>query len=547
MRIRMLGPLRVDDDQRSMVITAGQRRTVLTMLALHAGQVVRTERLIDELWADCVPPSAMRTVQGYVFRLRRVLGPGVLQTRRHGYELALPAESVDALMFEQQLERGRRELAQHEWDAAIRTLTRALALWRGPALANVPAGTALNAAAARLNEARLQALEDRLEALRRRARGSAIVHCGPTPAQLPPDIAGFAGREAELGRLDTLTWHGSPDIVTVAGAAGIGKTALAVHWAHRRRDSFADGQLFVNLRGHAAGPPVQPLDALARFLRAMGLPDHDIPDRVDDAAGLYRGLLAKRRCLVLLDNAGDAGQVRPLLPGGGESLVLVTSRDSLIGQAAGPDPATLCLDVLTCADAGLLLSATLGENRLRTEPGAGSELAALCDHLPLPLRIAAADLAARPWASIGQLAMRLRLRRIATSYDRHDALAAVRPMLDLSYRALSEPDRLLFRWLGLPATQDFSVSSAAALAGTDELAAAEILHRLAAARLVDEQGDGRYAMHDLVRAYAAERLATTQTAAEQATAIGRLHSFYLARVDYATKLIYPRATADVSR
>ena len=169
-----------------------------------------------------------------------------------------------------------------------------------------------------------------------RKRGVSV-RCGQTPAQLPPEVAGFAGREADLQRLDTLAQQGPrPTIVisAVGGAAGIGKTALAVHWAHRQRERFPDGQLFVNLRGWASGPPVQPLDALARFLRAMGLNDHEIPPQLDEAARRYRSLLADRRCLVVLDNAADAAQVRPLLPTGPGNLVLVTSRDDLSGLVA---------------------------------------------------------------------------------------------------------------------------------------------------------------------------------------------------------------------
>ena len=200
----------------------------------------------------------------------------------------------------------------------------------------------------------------------------------------------------------------------------------------------------------------------------------------------------------------------------------------------------MSLDTLTPADAQLLLSRVLDRARLQAEPQAASELAALCGYLPLPMRIIAADLAARPSAGIGYLTARLRQERLATPELPHDGMAGVRAALDLSYRALPEQARRLFRWLGLPATQDFSVPASAALAGIDEPSAAAILRRLAAASLVDEQHGGRYAMHDLVRAYAAERLTVTQTAAEKSTAIWRLHGFYLARVDTAAKLIHPR-------
>jgi hypothetical protein len=527
MRFRVLGPLRVDGAGSLPVIRAGQQRTVLALLALEAGRVLSTCRLIDELWGARVPPSAVRTVQGYVFRLRRVLGPGVLQTRRQGYELTVPPESVDANLFDQLLAQGALELAQGSWDGAIQALTRALALWRGPALTDVPAGKTLTEAARRLTKARAQAIEDRLVALGklvRQAPASITIHYGQSLAMLPADVTGFAGREADLHRLDTLAQHDPRiPVIAISAAAGTGKTALAVHWAHRHRARFGDGQLFINLRGRASGPPVQPLDALAKFLRAMGLRDRQIPMQVDEAAELYREMLADRRCLVVLDNVADDAQLQPLLPGGSGNLVLVTSRDTLIG------PVTMNLQALTPADAELLLLRVLDKARLLAEPRAVSELAALCGYLPLPLRIAAAELAAQPWAGVGDLTALLRRDR-----------SAMRAVFDVAYRALPEPARRLFRWLGLPAIQDFSVPATAALAGIDEPSTAAILHRLAAAGLVDGQPDGGYAMHDLVRSYAAEKLTATQTAAEKVAAIWRLHSFYLARAETTTNLIYPR-------
>jgi hypothetical protein len=213
------------------------------------------------------------------------------------------------------------------------------------------------------------------------------------PAQLPADVSAFAGRTGELARLDRVLASGPAGgtvlISAIAGTAGVGKTALAVHWAHRVRNRFPDGQLHVNLRGYAPTEPMRPLDALAQFLRALGVPAEAIPTDVDQAAAMYRSALAGKRALVLLDNAASADQVRPLLPGDDASLVVVTSRDQLDQLGAG----RLTLDVLAPDEARDLLVRVLGERRVRAEPEAADELAKLCGYLPLALRIASANLA----------------------------------------------------------------------------------------------------------------------------------------------------------
>jgi len=217
----------------------------------------------------------------------------------------------------------------------------------------------------------------------------------PVPAQLPAAVSAFTGRAGELGRLGALlagTDTASSAVVVVAGAAGVGKTALAVHWAHAVRDRFTDGQLYVDLRGHSSTVPMTPSEALAGFLTALGVPSERVPADVNQAAGLYRTMLADRRMVVVLDNACAAEQVRPLLPGSPGSVVVVTGRHGLGGLVARDGAGHIALDVLTPADAVALLRRVLGRRRVDAEPEAARELATLCGFLPLALRTAAADL-----------------------------------------------------------------------------------------------------------------------------------------------------------
>jgi hypothetical protein len=267
------------------------------------------------------------------------------------------------------------------------------------------------------------------------------------PAQLPAGVPGFTGREYHLQRLDALLPggggpHPALTIATISGVPGVGKTALAVHWARRVRDRFPDGQLYLNLRGYAAGRPLRPVDALATFLAALGVPATEVPDEVDAAAALYRSVLADQRVLVLLDNAGHADQVRPLLPGGRGCLV-VTSRARLAGLAALDGAVPLRLDLLTPAESLRLLTRLLGADRMRAEPEASAELADLCGHLPLALCIAAASLCTHPGRSVADYAVRLRGDRLTALAVEDDPQAGVLAAFDLSRGAHPAPARRL--------------------------------------------------------------------------------------------------------
>ena len=367
---------------------------------------------------------------------------------------------------------------------------------------------------------------------------------GVIPRQLPADASGFVGRARHLDWLDAqLDVHRATTAVVIsviAGTAGVGKTALAVRWARRVVDRFPDGQLCVNLRGYATAAPVSSIQALSLMLSGLGVEADRIPVEVEAAATLYRSLLAGRRLLVLLDNARDAEQVRPLLPGSPGCLVVVTSRDRLPGLVASHGARPLPLDMLSPAESVALLAWIVGGDRVSAEAEAAAEVAALCAHLPLALRIAAANLADEPDRPIAGYAAALRSGdRLAALEIEGDPQATVGAAFDHSYAALDEPARRLFRVLGLVPGPDFDAPAAAALAGTTVEQGARLLARLARAHLLDGRGAGRYAFHDLLRRYAHDRCCRHEGAADREAAIGRLFIHYLRGVDAAARLLYP--------
>ena len=364
------------------------------------------------------------------------------------------------------------------------------------------------------------------------------------PSLLPPAVAGFTGRADQFAELDAAAEHTDPPaavvISAIAGTAGVGKTALAVQWAHRARADFPDGQLYVNLRGYDPGRPLPPEQALFQFLRAIGVPAQDVPLDQAEATGLFRTLLADRRMLILLDNAADAEQVRPLLPGGSGCLVLVTSRDRLDGLVAIDGAQRVTLDVLTEDEALALLGRMIGAKRVAAEPGAAVELVHTCACLPLALRITGAHLGNHSGRGIAEHLAELRAGDLLTGLqidgDQH---TAVRAAFDLSYRGLAADAQRLFRLLGLLSGQDTTADSAAVLADHTPAHAARLLDRLAAVHLVDQHAPGRYTLHDLLRRYAAERAEHEEDKTERAAAIQRLAEHYLRSADAAADLLYP--------
>jgi DNA-binding SARP family transcriptional activator len=364
----------------------------------------------------------------------------------------------------------------------------------------------------------------------------------PVPAQLPADIAHFTGRAAQLDALTALAQNaGSAVVITaIGGTAGIGKTALAVHWAHRHAPSFPDGQLYVNLRGFdPAGIPLEAEAAVRGFLHALGVPPARIPADPGAQAALYRSLLAGQRMLIVLDNARDPAQVRPLLPGSPGSLALVTSRSQLTGLAAADGARSLTLDLLTPREARDLLARRLGADRVTAEPGAAEELAGLCARLPLALNITAARAAARPAFPLAVFAAQLRQARDRlTALDAGDETADVRAVFSWSYRALSPAAARTFRLLGIHPGPDATAPATASLTAVSREQASAALNELASAHLLSEHAPGRYAFHDLLRAYAVEQARTHDTDEERHEALCRALDHYLHTAYAADRLLH---------
>ena len=363
------------------------------------------------------------------------------------------------------------------------------------------------------------------------------------PRQLPAVVGCFTGRDGELAALTGLLGPGgggvAPALVisVIGGTAGVGKTALAVQWAHLVAGRFPDGQLYVNLRGYDRDQPMTATDALAGFLRALGVPGQDIPDEIEERARLYRSRLAGRRMLVLLDNARDGDQVRPLLPGYPGCVVVVTSRDVLAGLVAADGARRLDLDVLPQADAVGLLRSLIGPSADQ-DLGAVMELAGLCARLPLALRIAAELAAARPAAPLAELVAELAADRLDL-LDAGEDRADVRAVFSWSLRQLPAEVAGAFALLGLHPGEDVDVRAAAALTGTSARQARRTLRQLHRAGLLQAVGSGRYGMHDLLRAYAREQAAARDPGDQCEQALTRLFDYYLAAAAAALDILYP--------
>jgi len=364
------------------------------------------------------------------------------------------------------------------------------------------------------------------------------------PHQLPADTAHFVGRVEELDELstllDTATDGGTVVISAVSGTAGVGKTALALRWAHRVRGGFPDGQLYVNLRGYDPDRPLLATDALARFLRALGVAGEEIPLEVDERAASYRSLLDGRRILIVLDNASSVEQVRPLLPGTSSALVVVTSRDSLAGLVARDGARRLDLDLLPPEDAVALLGALIGA-RVRTEPDAAAVLAGQCARLPLALRVAAELAATRPTtplaALVGELADEQRRLELLNAGD--DPHTAIRAVFSWSYLHLPVEAARAFRLLGLHPGPDFDPYAAAALTNTSRDHVQHVLDLLARAHLVQPASPGRYSRHDLLRAYATDLAGIEDREEERWAALTHLFDHYLATAAAAMDTLHP--------
>jgi tetratricopeptide (TPR) repeat protein len=357
-------------------------------------------------------------------------------------------------------------------------------------------------------------------------------------------VPAFAGRAHQLARLDEILEiargnHPAVLISALSGTAGVGKTALALHWAHRVREEFPDGQLYVNLRGFdQSGLAMTPGEAIRGFLDALGVPAERIPSTLESQAGLYRSLLSGRRVLVVLDNARDTDQVRPLLPGSPTSMVLVTSRDQLPGLIA--DGAhSIGVDLLSDPEARELLARRLGAARLAAEPDAVDKIVEGCARLPLALTIVAVRAATNPSLTLAALAGELReIRGSLDALNAGDSSTDVRSVFSWSYRALSPAAARLFRLLGVHPGPDITVPAAASLAGLPPDRVRGPFAELARAHLIVEHVPGRYAGHDLLRAYAVE---LGDDAERQATR-RRMFDHYLFTAHAAAGLLLPQRT-----
>jgi DNA-binding SARP family transcriptional activator/tetratricopeptide (TPR) repeat protein len=618
-RFLILGPLKVIDGDRDIVLT-GRRNTVLAVLLANASKVVPLEYLVDAVWDDDPPATARRQIQNDISALRRAL-PGDIVSDGRGYRMVPRPGELDAQVFADRVTEALELAGRDEPAAAAAGLRSALGLWRGPALLGL-SGRAIEAAAARLEEQRLTAAEDcfdlelglgkrrelvgelaelvAIHPLRERLVGQymlalhgsgrqsealaaydrlrtqlademglepgsplqqlqiAILRNDPAidpaaeapraasaaPVQLPADVPGFTGRADHLRRLDELIpgragrVANAMIISAIAGMGGVGKTALAVHWGHRVRRHFPDGLLYIDLRGFSVDAPVRPVDALTHLLRSLGEPAERIPADVQTAAGRYRSLMADRQALVVLDNAANADQVRPLLPASSGCLVLVTSRDRLTGLIARDGAGSLSLDVLTPEEAHTLLATILGPDRVAAEPAAAADLARICSHLPLALRVAAANLTSHPWPSIADYVAALSGDRLSALDVEGDEQTGVRRAFDLSYQTLHPDTQRIFRLLGLIPGPDVTVEAAAALAGTTAAHARRQLDRLVTVHLINQSMLGRYTCHDLLRDYAADRARADDSGADREAALRRLHDWYLHGADRAARVLY---------
>lgn len=373
----------------------------------------------------------------------------------------------------------------------------------------------------------------------------------PIPRQMPADVAGFVGRDTVLKLLDELvpTDEGDPTrrpvvVSVITGGPGVGKTSLAVHWAHRVVDRFPDGQLYINLRGFGPDPAMDPAEAIRGFLDAFAVPPDGIPSGLDAQAALLRTLLAGKRVLVVLDNARNAEQVRPLLPGSPGCMVLITSRNQLPDLIASHAARLLSLDPLSTLEARELIARRVGVERVRAEADVVDEIIHRCAHLPLALAIVAARATIRNASPLQTLACELvDARNDLDHLSGNEVSTDVRAVFSWSYRSVGTEAARVFRLLGLHPGPDVSSAAVASLAAIELRQAVRLLAELTQGSLVSEHADGRYVLHDLLRVYAAELAHALDAEADREAAMRRMLDHYLQTAHRGALLLYPHRYA----
>ncbi|MGH3278335.1 MAG: tetratricopeptide repeat protein [Trebonia sp.] len=374
------------------------------------------------------------------------------------------------------------------------------------------------------------------------------------PRQLPPNIAHFTGRGGDVAYLDGLLAatpnpHRTAVISAIDGTAGVGKTALAIHWAYRVRDRFPDGDLYVNLHGYDFSAPVSAPDVMEYFLRALGVPPEEVPRDMDARTSLYRSILYDRTVLLVLDNAASVEQVSPLLPTSDSAFALVTSRSRLPGLAATHATAQLSLDLLTEAEATALLEEIIGPDRARRAPDVAARIISQCARLPLALRIVAENITTRPRASLATISHDLSSHGCTNPpiarFSTPDESVALETVFDWSYEQLLMEDARVFRRLGLHPGAEMSGESAAALVMVPLAATHRPLFRLVNVHMVEEIGDGRFSFHDLLRLYARTKCEADDEEDVRSAAFKNLAAWYIHTANNANKLLLKRSPIDV--
>ncbi|MFI6243541.1 BTAD domain-containing putative transcriptional regulator [Micromonospora sp. NPDC050795] len=632
MEIRVLGGLSVQLSTHTLRLGTPKQQTILAMLTVAPERLVTVDDLVDELWADRPPRSAVANVRTYAANLRRAFeafpaGRGAIERQRSGYRLVVAPERVDVFRFELERNAGREALTGGHLDHARELLGRALARWRGPMLAGVPLGPVLTSRTVAAEEERLltvelladvqlrsgrdhlaiallrevvarhplrepayvllmRALHERgdnagalavydeirstlttelgvgpggnLEELRRSivtamsrpgSARTAVRLGGPDRARPPAGVAVSAAAEpaAQLNPVDHLPravtdFVGRADVVVriltetrrveervpavhiIDGMAGSGKTALAVHLARRLSAWYPDAALFIDLGGHGDKNRIEPAGALFTLLRQLGVPADRVPVEFDDRVKLWRQELARRRAVVILDNAASSEQIMPLLPAEPTTVVLVTSRRRLSHPDAGP---SRTLPVMSPQESVDLLRLSVGRDRVDAEPDAAAEVVRRCGYLPLAIRLAGARLAHRRGWRLADLVEQMAgdapvLHHLAQEES------TVTGAFAASYEPLAPPTKRVFRFLGLYPGSRFGVPAVAALTDLTIAEARAALDDLVDRNLVEDLDSTRYRLHDLMRQYSIELCSRTDSASDRKAGLAHLFDFTLA-------------------